>query len=92
MASRLYSLYTKIESNDLIIAAFENKTLYDMYGMLLEASSEIPWITVTEEQNERIVAALQKQFEGDTSYGQTKYGSFFMKNKGEIDGKKSISD
>lgn len=83
---------TKIDSNDLIVKAFKNKTLYDMYGMILDASSKIPWIVVTEEQNERIVLALQKKFKGDITYGQTTYGTFFMKNKGKVDGKKSISD
>lgn len=82
----------KIKSNALIIDAFEDRTLYEMYDMLLEASKKIPWIVVTEEQNEKILRALQKKRNGDVSYGETKYKSFFMKHNGEISGKKSISD
>lgn len=52
---------TKIKSNELIIAAFEEKTLYDMYDMLLNASKKIPWIVVTKEQNEKILCALRKK-------------------------------
>jgi len=83
---------TKIESSEVIVDAFQNKTLYDMYSIILDASSKIPWIVVTEEQNQRIVTALQKKYRGDVTYGQTKYSTFFMKNKGKVDGKKSISD
>ena len=83
---------TKIKSNELIIAAFEEKTLYDMYDMLLNASKKIPWIVVTKEQNEKILCALRKKREGTVSYGETKYRNFFMKHNGEVSGKKSISD
>ena len=83
---------TKIKSNELIIAAFEEKTLYDMYDMLLSASEKIPWIVVTEEQNEKILCALRKKREDNVSYGETKYKSFFMKQNGAVSGKKSISD
>lgn len=83
---------TKIKSNELIIAAFEEKTLYDMYDMLLNASKKIPWIVVTKEQNEKILCALRKKREGSVSYGETKYKNFFMKHNGEVSGKKSISD
>lgn len=83
---------TKIKSNELIIAAFEDKTLYDMYFMLLNASKKIPWLTVTKEQNEKILLALRKNRDGNVSYGETKYKNFFMKHNGEVSGKKSISD
>ncbi len=83
---------TKIKSNELIITAFENKTLYDMYDMLLKASKRIPWIVVTKEQNEKILCALRKKREGTVSYGETKYRNFFMKHNGAVSGKKSISD
>lgn len=83
---------TKIESNNLIIATFENKTLYEMYDMILVASKRISWIVIDEKQNEKILNALRKNREGDVSYGETKYKEFFMKYKGEFSGKKSISD
>ncbi len=83
---------SKIKSNELIITAFENKTLYDMYDMILTASKKIPWIVITREQNEKILEALRKRRNGNVSYGETKYKDFFMKHNGEVSGKKSISD
>lgn len=83
---------TKIESNDLIVAAFEDKTLYEMYAMILAASRKIPWITVSSQQEEKILKALGKPWHGDITYGETKYKAFFMKHDGQISGKKSISD
>ena len=83
---------TKIQSNELIIAAYGDKTLYEMYDMILSASKEISWITISEAQNERILEALQKKRIDDVSYGETKYSDFFMKHNGEVSGKKSISD
>ncbi len=83
---------TKIQSNELIIEAFGDKTLYDMYGMLLDAARKIPWIVVTKEQNEKIMLALRKKRDGKVTYGETPYKDFFMKHNGEPSGKKSISD
>lgn len=83
---------TKIESNKQIIKDFENKTLYEMYAMLLNASQKLPWIVVTPEQRDRLMRALRKKRDGDISYGDTTYRSFFMRYNGEISGRKSISD
>ncbi len=83
---------TKIESNKQIIKDFENKTLYEMYAMLLNASQKLPWIVVTPEQRDRLMRALRKKRDGDISYGDTTYRSFFMRHNGEISGRKSISD
>lgn len=83
---------TKIQSNVLILAAFEELTLYDMYNKLLMASRKIPWVVITNAQNDKILAALRKTRENGVSYGETKYKDFFMKHNGEISGKKSISD
>lgn len=83
---------TKIESTELIIKMFENKTLYEMYDMLLIASKRIPWIIITEQQNKKILTALRKNCDETVTYGETKYKSFFMKHNGEAVGKKSVSD
>jgi len=88
----LDSRVTKKESNDLIVQTFEDKSLYEMYDMILSASVRIPWIVVTKEQNDAILTALQEPWEGDISYGEAKYKMFFMKHNGEVSGKKSISD
>lgn len=83
---------TKIESNRLLIASFENKTLYEMYDMILLAARDIPWFVVTENQNGRIMAALRKKRRGGCTYGETKYREFFMSHNGVKSGKKSVSD
>lgn len=92
MIFMLDSDITKIESNQLIIEAFQDKTLYEMYDMLLSATGQIPWVVVTKKQDEKILAALQKPWDGKNTYGDTKYKAFFMKHNGEVSGKKSISD
>ena len=82
----------KIKSNDLIISAFENKTLFDMYEMILHASKQIPWLTLTDTQKEKILNDLRKECKNGVLYGETKYKDFFMMDKGAPSGKKSISD
>lgn len=83
---------TKIESNELIITAFENKTLFEMYAMVLQASKKIPWLEISASQNDKIMNALVKTQKNGVTYGDTKYKDFFMKKDGEACGKKSISD
>ncbi len=83
---------TKIKSTEMIVETFENKTLCEMYDLLLNASKRIPWIVITEEQNVKIIAALQKKWRGEFSYGETRYKEFFMRQNGVVSGKKSISD
>ena len=83
---------TKIQSNDMIVKAFEYKTLFEMYDMLLKLSSQIVWIEISPTQNERIIKELNKVWKDDITYGNVKYKEFFMKVKGEKSGKKSISD
>lgn len=83
---------TKIKSNEKLIALFQDKTLYEMYGMVLSASRRIPWLQITKEQNDRILMALEKPFTGNKVYGEVTYETFFMKQNGKKSGKKSISD
>ena len=83
---------TKIESNELIVKTFEDKTLYEMYDMILVASKRVPWIEISESQSNRIIALLQKNRSDGISYGDTKYRDFFMKQNGMVSGKKSVSD
>lgn len=84
---------TRIRSNKLIIEKFENRTLNEMYEMIIEASDRIPWLVITSEQNERIKKALQKKRrDSDVTYGESIYKDFYMKKDGEPDAIKSISD
>jgi len=81
-----YSI-AKISSNDAIIAAFSEKTLFEMKDTLFELAEKYDWIVITAEQAERIDRALNAEFK-DKRIGDFRYESFFMK-KG---GKASISD
>ncbi len=82
---------TRIASNELILAAFENKTLYEMYATLRKSARSIPWLEITDYQHKKIIRALEKKRE-DITYGDAVYKDFFMKHNGKISGKKSISD
>ncbi len=83
---------TKRESNTLMLKAFESKTLYEMYDMILAASKRIPWIVISKSQHEKILDSLRKSRDGNVTYGESRYSDFFMKQNGEISGTKSISD
>lgn len=83
---------SRIDSNAQLIAEFENKTLREMYDMILLSSARIPWLQVTQRQHHKIMADLDKPWKGEQTYGQTCYKEFFMKHNGEVSGKKSISD
>lgn len=80
------------KANALIVTVFENKTLFEMYGMILAAGRRIPWMTVTPQQHRRVMDALQQPWDDELTYGEVKYGAFFMKYRGEVAGKKSVSD
>ena len=80
------------KANDLLVAAFENQTLNTMYRYIVDASSKIEWMHITPAQDCRIRAALNRPCADGLTYGEVKYKEFFMKNRGEIDGKKSVSD
>ncbi len=79
---------TKIQSNDAIIAAFEEKTLGEMYEIIRSSAKKISWLRISDEQDRKIKAALNKAWDENRSYGEVQYKEFFMK-KG---GKKSLSD
>lgn len=78
---------TKIQSNDAIITAFSEKTLFEMKDILLGFADKIDWIVIAPEQIEKINRALNAEFKNKL-IGEIKYKDFFMK-KG---GKASISD
>ena len=83
---------TKIRSNELIISTFKDKTLNEMYHMLLHASARIAWLEINATQQERLRSKLSLEYASGVPYGEVKYEAFFMKVKGEPSGKKSISD
>ena len=83
---------TRIKARDMIIDLFQDVTLGDMYTMLLVAADQISWLEITDRQHEKILDALKMPASETHCYGGTLYKAFFMKYKGEIAPKKSISD
>lgn len=79
---------SKIKANDIVLAQFENTTLFEMNDMLMSAAKKIPWLNVTGEQRDMISGALNKSWDNDRVWGEVKFSEFLMK-KG---GKKAISD
>lgn len=76
------------ESKAAVCRAFSGKTLYEMRDILISASAKLPWLSLSKEQKARIDIQLEKPFDGQKTYGETTYSTFFMK-KG---GKATISD
>ena len=83
---------SKIESNEKIIEEFEQKTLFEMYDMVLKMSYKIEWIEISPAQDRKILEALNRPLDEKLTYGDVKYNEFFMKVNGKKSGKKSISD
>lgn len=83
---------TRIKARDAVIQAFEDKTLADMYSMILVAADKISWLEISDEQHRKIIDSLKSPWDDEKSYGEVTYRDFFMRYKGEISPKKSISD
>ncbi len=79
---------TKKESNDTLIDAFAEKTLYNMRDDVYKFSENVPWMTFTDDHKRKIDAALSEEYAPGKTYGETKYKEFFMKKEG----KATISD
>ncbi len=79
---------TKIQSTDLIVCEFEEKTLFEMRDMVVRFSNRVSWAKITPRQYDKIDTALRKSFDGTRTYGEVRYKEYYMK-KG---GKKTISD
>lgn len=79
---------SKIQSNDMILQSFENRTLRDMRNILFASAKHIPWMRITPQQRRRIDTALKKPYDEQSVYGDIMYKEFFMQ-KG---GKATISD
>ena len=75
-------------ANRTIVMMLENKTLQQMYDYVLAVSKKVPWMTITPEQHRHVMAALQKPFDEEHTYGETPYHRFYMKKGGNA----SVSD
>ena len=83
---------SKLESNDIMLRFFENRTLYEMYDFVLKQADGIQWLNISEKHRISLAAALGKEWQDGMSYGNARYRDFFMKKDGVPCGKKSISD
>lgn len=83
---------TRIKARDAVIRTFEEKTLADMYSMILVAADKISWLEISDEQHNKIIASLKSPWDDERCYGEVAYREFFMRYKGEVSPKKSISD
>ena len=79
---------TKIQSNELMIRAYEHMTLSEMWASVTAASARIPWLKISTAADDRLRKMLAAPFSKDVRYGDMVYADFFMK-KGA---KASISD
>lgn len=81
--------YTRIEANNRLLSEFENKTLWEMYEMLISYESTLPWLALTEKHKKIIEDALREQIsDKGITYADAVYSDFFM-SKGA---KASVSD
>lgn len=79
---------TKIESNEILVNTFENMTLDSMLCVVLDMTSNVPWLRVNDEEFFKIKKSLDEVCSDGKRIGEKRYGDFFMK-KG---GKASVSD
>lgn len=83
---------SKLESNEVMLRYFENRTLREMYAFVLKQADSLPWLNISEKHRDSLAAALGKEWQDGVSYGDARYRAFFMKKDGVPCGKKSISD
>lgn len=90
----LQSNCNSTEANRLLIQAFENSTLYNMYIAIKKASAIIPWLELKEDAMNNIVNELNKPCSWDKNkcYANVTYKEFYMKDKGKPSGEKSVSN
>lgn len=81
-----------IESEDMTIKLFKNKTLFEMYDMILKLSESVQWMNISKAQKDRIMQELNKTSASGVLFGNMKYCDVFMTDKGVPSGKKSISN
>ncbi len=82
----------RMEATDWILFDFSQKTLDEMYKMIMLESEAVPWLVVTGAQHERIMSALRKPTVDGRRHGRLTYAEYFMKYNGETNGKKSVSE
>lgn len=78
----------KLQTEDMLLEAFESRTLREMYETVLRASDRFPWMAMSEAQRHRVEAELKLPYRDGRPYGELRYQEVFMK-KG---GKYSISE
>lgn len=80
------------ETKQLLVERFQNKTLQEMYDMILQTADRLPWLVITNRQHHKIQEALYRPSGKGKRYADTCYKEFFMLQQGTPSGKKSVSD
>ncbi|MBQ8697224.1 MAG: sigma-70 family RNA polymerase sigma factor [Clostridia bacterium] len=75
-------------SGDIILKNFEDRTLREMFAMIILVAKSRTWLELSAKQHARIVRALSEPWTDGRPYGEVRYGDLFM-SKG---GRSSISD
>ena len=75
------------KANEIVVNAFQNLTLSEIYTVILIESKHLPWMNICQADNIRILEKLSAVSDG-IALGDRAYKSFFMK-KG---GKATVSD
>lgn len=87
----VYSDLRKGPTND-IVSVFSDKTLFEMYDMLMLLAEQIDWLELKDEHKAAIMQELKKPTKSGVAYGDVRYREFYMLYKGEKSGVKSVSD
>ena len=66
------------EATEIIIKEFQSKTLFDMWKIIHAFSKQVPWLTVTTAQRQRISTALCTPLKEDILLGELRYEELFM--------------
>lgn len=78
----------RTQSKQLILMAFEKRTLFEISDMVFYAATKAPRLKIADRQKAKIEKALNKSYDDVRVYGAVRYDELFMQ-KG---GKATISD
>lgn len=79
---------TRIQSSEMLIREFSQKTLRDMWHTLLAASEKLPWLALSGRHRLKIENDLCAPWDEHRTYGQVRLSEYFMQ-KGA---RQSVSD
>ena len=78
----------KKQATNAIVEQFSNLSLFEMYDLLVAYTVRIPWLSLSDRQQQRLLRRLQKRRANGQAYGEATYRDFYMKKGGRA----SVSD